>query len=138
MKFLEAWVQGGPPALVEPRSRLFILPPSSLEGSTAGQGRDVKITAKGRPLRPGDWFLILSNGKTARIRCFGRVNRRNSADGRPQAFSSLFWHFVQDGPILGHALRPSSLLRKRFAHGATIRRIATWLSGRYRTGSIEA
>lgn len=136
MAFLRAWIQGGPTALIDSDSRLLIRPPSSIVHYKIGQDRDIEIALERPFLEVGDWFLVLSKGETTRVILFGRINRRNGASGYPRTFSSLFWHFAQNGPVVPRALRRLMLL-KPLRHQPVIRKLVAWLAGRYRIGVVR-
>ncbi len=141
MEFLNTWINEGPRMLVSPRSRLFLLPPSSLLHGTSGPAGDLTIIAGRRPLEAGDWFLIPSNRKRERIMFFGRINRCSHVKGQHRAFSSVFWHFTGGGPVVPKAWSSSTLLRVNRGRWRcdeeALRGLVAWLASRYRVALID-
>jgi hypothetical protein len=138
MEFLEAWLEDGPTVFVDDRTRLFVLPSSSLLLLFVKPKRDVEVVLKGRCLQPGDWILILSDRQAAGIILFARINRCKHVGGRRRSFSSLYWHFTQGEPLVWEALPSFRSLRRIQNRNRKylIRKLVAWFVHHYRAGSL--
>ncbi len=141
MKFVEGWLKNGIKMLVEGRSRLFLLPSSAVLRATGRRG-DVNVAMPHDRPAGGDWVLVVTEEKLARILLFARVNHCKITGGRCRAHASLFWHFSQGGPCIRKALPELGSLRRlktrTVGHQAIIRRLVFWFSQHYRIGLIQA
>jgi hypothetical protein len=140
MEFLEAWLKHGLMILVSPGNRLLLLSSSEVQ-QKIDRKRDVEILLpQGTAPKPGDWILILSHRRAARIILFARINRCKNIAGHCRAFSSLFWHFAQGGPVVWQASLPLRSLPSGksigLRHEAVIRRLLMWIARHYRIGFV--
>lgn len=106
--------------LISPRSRLFLLPHSSLVQAKEGRNGDLAIHVGKHPIEAGDWFLIPSDRKEGES-CFSVAS---TAAIEPVTVARRF--------TLRAALRS-----KRLRSNVAIQSLVTWLVGHYRIGSIR-
>ncbi len=139
IEFLEAWLKKGPTILAESYTRLFLVPPSAVRRTTMREG-GANIAIEGDGPTPGDWILAVSGGEIARIVFFGRVSYCKFFNDRRCAFSCLFWHFAQNGPLAREvlpSLRSLSILKNNsLKHQAIIRMLISWFFGPCRIGFL--